>query len=118
MEHIFGDMAAEFEFDEEGMEYIDAPVTGLLRRKSDGAWFAFDCQTIIWGKLWHWTLVPLPGKVTDVVSALQDAGRARTGTWLSIVEDRRGSSASICRLVEIDASAVRPVIGSLRSWTT
>lgn len=111
----FGDIYEEFRFDEETLEYHDAPLSGWLRRKRDGAWFAFDCQPIILQKLWHWTLVPAASKSPDHVRVLSEAAQRKSGTWLSITEDRRTSATSFCRLVEMDAAVAPPMLPSVKS---
>lgn len=111
-ELVFGDMSEQFEFDEHALEYMDGPLSGRLKRKSDGASFAFDCQPIITGKLWHWTLVPAPNTSADLARVLSDAARSSTGSWMSITEDRRAKGTSICRLVRIKNSDARPVLGA------
>ena len=113
-EQTFGDMSDEFVFDEQGMDYVDGPLSGWLQRKRDGAWFACECQPVIADKLWHWTLVPVPSMELDIQRVLSAAAGAKTGSWLSITEDRRASTTSICRLVEIANSAALPVLGSVK----
>lgn len=110
----FGDITDEFEFDENSMDYLDGPLSGWLRSKSTGAWFAFDCQPIIDGRLWHWTLVPEKER-TDAGCVLEEAANRSTGYWLSIVEDRRSSRRSESRLVRIDNATARPVLLSARA---
>jgi hypothetical protein len=110
-ELVFGDMSEQFDFDEEGMDYVDGPLSGWLRRKTDGAWFAYECQPVIAGKLWHWTLVLVSGKGEDPRWVLQEASEAKSGTWQSITEDRRASQISLCRLVELDNRDAIPVLG-------
>src|SRR5262249_29095740 len=110
-EQIFGDMSEEFDFDDEGMEYIDGPLSGWMRRKRDGAWFAYDCQSIIADRLWHWVLVSAPKKSDDEALALVEATRAKGGAWVSIVEDRRSRTVSTCSLVSIESRAVDPLEG-------
>jgi hypothetical protein len=112
-EQVFGDMSEEFDFDEETMDYIDGPLSGWLRRKRDNAWFAFDCQPVIEGKLWHWTLVPVPDKSADVARVLAEAAKMKSGSWVSIIEDRRSERPGTCRLVIIENTAAAPVLGSV-----
>lgn len=112
-EQVFGDMSEQFEFDEDALDYMDGPLSGWLKRKSDGAWFAFDCQPMIIGKLWHWTLVPASKKSPELARVLSDAARSSSGSWLSITEDRRAKETSICRLVRIENIDARPVLASL-----
>lgn len=111
-EQTFGDMSEAFEFDEDDMEYLDGPLSGWIRRRSDGAWFAYECQPIIVGKLWHWTLVPAADKGSDPARVLSEAKRA---SWISVTEDRRATPTSVCRLVVIDdAPAVTTHSGKTR----
>ena len=114
-EQAFGDMSEEFEFEEEGMDYADGPLSGWLRRKRDGAWFAYDCQAIIPERLWHWTLVPVREKADDVARALADAARAKDGRWLSVIEDRRSSATSNCRAVPMEGPTTLPARGGIRA---
>ena len=113
-EQAFGDMSEEFDFEDEGMDYVDGPLSGWLRRKRDGAWFAYDCQPIIPERLWHWTLVPVPKKSDDVARALADAARAK-GQWLSVIEDRRSAATSTCRAVPMEGPTTFPVLGGVRA---
>ena len=112
-EHVFGDMSEEFDFDEDSMDHVDGPLSGWLRRKRDGAWFVYECQPVIAGKLWHWTLVPAPSKGPDPSMVLIAAADAKSGSWLSIIEDRRSSPTSCCRLVEIENRAAAPALGAM-----
>lgn len=112
-EKLLEDVSAEFEFDSDELEYYDAPISGWLRRKSDGALFAFECQPIIWSAAWHWTLVPAierKGDPTDVI----DARRRKRETWISVIEDRRVNSPSACRLVEMKAGTLIPLPAATR----
>ena len=110
----FNDISEEFDFDEETLEYCDAPLSGWLRRRRDGARFAFECRPIIWDKLWHWILVPAASKSQDHVRVLSEAAQRKQGTWLSITEDRRTRATSTCLLVEMDGVAP-PVSQLLKS---
>ena len=112
-EQLFEDMSDEFDFDEETMDYVDGPLSGWLRRKRDSAWFAFDCQPIIQRKLWHWTLVPAPNKSPNVAHVLTEAAKAKSGFWMSIIEDRRLDHRKNCHLVTIENKAAAPVLVSV-----
>lgn len=112
-EQTFGDMSEVFDFEQEGTDYLDGPLSGWVRRRADGAWFAFDCQPIIAAKLWHWTLVPAPNKEHDIQELLIGATRTKVGSWLSVIEDRRSSPTSMCHLVEMPSSAALPVFASV-----
>ncbi|MBX3208440.1 MAG: hypothetical protein KF764_25570 [Labilithrix sp.] len=116
-EQTFGDMSEVFDFEEEGTDFLDGPLSGWVRRKTDGAWFAYDCQPIIAGKLWHWTLVSAPNKEPDIQQVLIEAARTKLGSWLSITEDRRSSPTSMCHLVEMANSAAVPVLASVSDLT-
>lgn len=84
---VWSDICEHFEFIEEKLVYMDAPLEGFLRART-GELFAFRCAAIVAGCLWHWVLLPVEavGCVKDVFEA------ARTlppKEWVSIVEDRR-----------------------------
>jgi len=112
-EQTFGDMSEQFDFEEDGMDYLDGPLSGWLRRKRDGAWFAYDCQPIITDRLWHWTLIPVPKKSDDVARVLTDAKKAKDGQLLSVVEDRRLAATSTCRAVSMENKMALPLLGSI-----
>lgn len=99
-ELAFGDMSKLFDFEEERAEYLDGPISGWVRRREDGVWLAYDCQTIVPEKLWHWILVAAD-KGEDHQRVLAEAAARTTGSWLSVVEDRRSSDRSQCRLVTL-----------------
>jgi hypothetical protein len=82
-----------FEFVEERLVYVDAPLEGLLRAKT-GELFAFRCDSIIDHTLWHWTIVPAESLETAVADAFL-AAQKNPARWLSIVEDRRGEQERI-----------------------
>src|SRR5262245_59603887 len=107
---VFADVSEIYEFDDESLDYYDGPLSGWLKHRVTGEWFAFDCQPIIHGLLWHWTLVPAT-KTGDAGRVLGDARNASAGSWLSIVEDRR-AGAPQCRAVRIDNAIARPVLFS------
>jgi hypothetical protein len=81
MKSGFTDLAEEFEFDEPSVDYIDAPLSGWLRAKSSDQSFAFDCQIVVPGLVWHWTLVPVEER-GDVTQALSDAAARSSGYWI------------------------------------
>ena len=109
-ERVFGDFSEEFTFDEESLDYVDGPLSGWLRRKNDGAWFAFTCRPIVSERLWHWVLVPNPEARGDPEEVIAAMARKKVGQWLSVVEDRRASAASVCRLVSLDCADVQPPV--------
>jgi hypothetical protein len=113
-EHVFGDISDEFEFDEASMDYVDAPLSGWIQRKSDGQWFAFDCQPVVAQLVWHWTLVTTAVR-SDVREVLERAAAEKEGCWLSIIEDRRTSAESTCRLAPVENGKARPVVCSVRA---
>jgi hypothetical protein len=82
------DITEQFEFLEERLVYVDAPLEGLVRRKGGGN-FAFRCQAVIPGRLWHWVLVPVDSLETSVEVAFQRAVEDPPPEWCSVVEDRR-----------------------------
>jgi hypothetical protein len=104
----FGDVADLFEFDEEHLDYYDGPLRGWLRRKRDGAWFAYDCQLIIDETLWHWTLVAVASKEGEPADALVSAKR-QGAAWISLVEDRRLDEAIQCRMMPMPAGHAMPL---------
>jgi hypothetical protein len=66
--------------------YHDSPIDGWLRCNQCGRWFAFESETIVRDLLWHWVLVP----AERTVDAGEAIAAARSGWWLSVVEDPRG----------------------------
>ena len=89
MTGAFSDITDRYELLEEDLVYVDAPLEGFLRRRSDGALFAFRCRQLLGSLVFHWTLVPVDSTDADVSETF---GRAATTSWISIVEDRRTSS--------------------------
>jgi len=92
---VWKDILDEFEFLEEQLVYVDAPIEGFLRALKTGELFAFRCTQIVPGCLWHWVLLPAsPSHVT--VEAVFSAVRvAWPKEWISIVEDRRGEEPQL-----------------------
>ena len=85
---VWSDISDQFEFIEEQLVYVDAPLEGFLRGKT-GDLFAFRCTPIILGCLWHWVLLPVRA-VTSVKEVFEIARTNPPKKWVSIVEDRRG----------------------------
>jgi hypothetical protein len=113
-EQTFADLSELFEFEESTMDYYDGPLSGWMRSKQSGEWFAFDCQPIVWQMLWHWTLVAAAERI-DVLDTLQTAAAQPTGSWLSVVEDRRPGASTACRMCEMDNAVARPVVSAARA---
>jgi hypothetical protein len=86
MNESVADISEMFEFLEETLVYADAPLEGLLRRRADGALFAFRCSQLVGDLVFHWTLLPVDSPNADISEAF--AHGAET-TWISILEDRR-----------------------------
>lgn len=87
---VCSDVSEQFEFVEERLVYVDAPVEGVLRSK-DGEFFVFRCRSIIDGYLWHWVLLPVDSPDAPVDETFTAARSTPPGRWVSIVEDRRGA---------------------------
>lgn len=77
----------------------DAGTRPAQIRPKRRTWFAYDCEPLVKEKLWHWTLIPVRANGAD---------EAQGDSWLSVVEDRRSSATSTCRLVEISNSDALP----------
>lgn len=77
------DMSEKFVFLDESLEYVDQPVAGLARSKVSAQVYRFECVAILPDRLWHWKLWP------------KDVG-ASSQWLLSVVEDRRSQSQSVC----------------------
>ena len=86
---VWSDITDNFDFVEETLVYVDAPLEGLLRAKT-GELFAFRCKSIVDGALWHWVLLPVDSAHVTVADAFERARHEPAAAWLSIVEDRRG----------------------------
>ncbi len=86
---VCSDVSEQFEFDEDRLVYVDAPLEGIVRSRK-GESFAFRCRSIIDGYLWHWVLIPAASvdATTDQVFAAAKSSPPKH--WISIVEDRRG----------------------------
>jgi len=97
---ILTDVSEQFEFVDDTLVYVDAPIEGVVRSKT-GELFAFRCSTIVTGILWHWVLVPVASSEVSIAATFDEARKAAPPEWISIVEDRRGDSARVamCRLV-------------------
>lgn len=87
----WNDITDGFELLAGTLVYLDQPIEGHARARSgprSGALFAFRCEAIVDGCLWHWVLVPIASESVSVGEAFAD--QAHYPTWISILEDRRG----------------------------
>jgi hypothetical protein len=84
-----GDILSLYDFVEEELVYVDAPLEGFLRARDDNRRFAFVCEAIVPARLWHWTLMPVDESHADIEGIFARATREPPREWLSIVEDRR-----------------------------
>jgi hypothetical protein len=82
-----------FDFIDETIIYVDAPLEGFVRSKN-GVLYAFRVFEIIPAYLWHWVLVPAQSTSEPVSSAFFRAP-GPDDKWLSILEDRRGEMPRI-----------------------
>jgi len=85
---VWNDITDRFDFVEQTLVYVDAPLEGHLRAKS-GELFAFRCTSIVDGALWHWVLMPVDSIEVTAADACARARQDPALSWLSIVEDRR-----------------------------
>lgn len=93
MKHEYSeeDFLSDFEFDEESLVYVDAPLEGWLRHRSTGDWFAFRTVELLGKALVHWCLVPYERpqerwRLPEIDRVLHEH---RT-EWISVLEDGRG----------------------------
>lgn len=77
----------DFVFEEQSLVYDNGPLMGFLRR-NDGARFAFFCDTVIDGKLYHWSLIPAQTG-DDPMQVARHALTGQPALWISVIEDRR-----------------------------
>lgn len=89
----WSEITDHFQFVEERLVYVDAPLEGLLRAKT-GELFAFRVVMIIDHTLWHWVIVPVDSLETEVADAFL-AAQKKPSRWLSVVEDQRGDEQRI-----------------------
>jgi hypothetical protein len=107
---VWNDISEHFDFIEDKLVYVDAPLQGLLRAKT-GELFAFRCTAVVRGCLWHWVLLPVASSEAIVDDTFERARQAPPERWVSIVEDRRGGESRVAaaelagRKHEIPASA-------------
>jgi hypothetical protein len=104
----FADVTDVFEFDSSSMAYHDGPWAGWMRSRDTGDWYAFVVQFVVSDCVWHWILVR-GSKDESHTKVIEQALAARSGPWVSIVEDRRGDRMDACRMQELDLSVARPV---------
>ncbi len=86
------DFLADYEFDEERLVYVDAPLQGWLKHRTTQEWFAFDVEVLIPHRLWHWRCVPFDRQAEDPVPEVEAVFAGHSGAWLSVLEDARGDS--------------------------
>ena len=82
------DITEEFEFLEETVTYIDAPLDGFVRNRS-GELFAFQRVTVVADAIWHWALVPARSDTLRVADVFRVAREAKSVDWISGLEDAR-----------------------------
>jgi hypothetical protein len=92
--HDLADVTDHFEFIDETLVHVDAPLEGVVRAKS-GELYAFRVVTLVDGCLWHWILLPVDSAAADVRSTFDAARTAVPDRWLSIIEDRRGPASRV-----------------------
>jgi hypothetical protein len=105
MEMTISDILENYEFEEETLIYVDAPLAGWMRDRITGVRYAFECINIVEGLLWHWSLVPDNG---DGTSYFDSKKIEQYRVWLSIVEDRRGGVPYKFTSAELQFSKVKP----------
>jgi hypothetical protein len=91
---VYSDVSDQFEFIEEKLVYVDAPLEGIVRAKT-GELFAFRCSPIVAGYLWHWVLLPVESTEAAIDETFAKARKSPPDRWISIVEDRRGDEPRI-----------------------
>ncbi|MBA3398072.1 MAG: hypothetical protein H0T89_35935 [Deltaproteobacteria bacterium] len=104
---VFGDITDRFEFDNDLLVYVDAPLEGVAIELTTSRRFAFSVFAIVPDQLWHWVLVPEQFGFLVLRSkprAPDDMWRTVNFTeleWLSVVEDAREepSRLSMARLI-------------------
>lgn len=112
----FSDITDMYEFVEERLVYVDGPVEGILRSRSDGSLFACRCQELLGGLVFHWALVPVDSpsvEVSEAFKVLESVGGVDSTLWISILEDRRGSQATF---VVVELPPEKYMFSS--SWTS
>jgi len=91
---VYSDVSEQFEFIEEKLVYVDAPLEGIVRAKTGGL-FAFRCSPIVTGYLWHWVLLPVESAEASIDETFAKVKEAPPDRWISIVEDRRGDQPRV-----------------------
>jgi hypothetical protein len=89
------DMSERFDFVEEALVYVDAPLEGLVRHKATGELFAFRCHPVIQHCVWCWVLLPVEGTAAVVASAFEHARAEPSQRWLSAIEDKRSADSQV-----------------------
>jgi hypothetical protein len=105
MEVTAGDILDHYDFEEDTLVYVDAPLAGWMRDKTTGVRYSFECMSIVDGLLWHWALVPDSG---DGKSHFDHGKADGHNTWRSIVEERRDGLPYKFTSVELRFSKVKP----------
>lgn len=95
-------------FQEGELEYVDGPIEGFAEFAPTKRRYAFRCQQVLQGRLWHWILLPASDEDgTAVEMIFRRARSSPPATWLSLLEDRRTAQHRVTG-VEFHGSGVRP----------
>lgn len=81
------DITQCFEFLEDKLVYVDAPLEGFLR-SARGDVFAFRCRELASEDAWEWVLVLTQGTASTVAEIFRVAKKHAPTTWLTIRESR------------------------------
>jgi hypothetical protein len=108
------DFFSNFEFEQSTLEYNDAPLSGFLICKVCQRRYAFVCEAVIPGLLFHWKIVIAPPG-DDPRAALVAVALVEEGAWLSVTEDHRTGQEQIVA-VRIANVKARPVALTSRQW--
>jgi len=90
----YANILERFEFIDETLVYVDAPLEGVVRDKTGGL-FAFRCSAIVHGYLWHWVLLPVASSAASIEDTFEAARAAPPEAWISVVEDRRAGQPRV-----------------------
>jgi len=95
------DISSLFDFEENSLDYVDAPLAGWLTSRDTGERFAFRCLSVLSNRIWHWSLVSASAATVDEAFNLSEADSRE---WLSILEDRRGDGVilSIAKIAPVE----------------
>ncbi|MES2637936.1 MAG: barstar family protein [Myxococcota bacterium] len=91
----WADLQDGFEFLEEVPAYLHAPLQGLVRERRTGACFAYECQTLVKGRLWHWVMIPAVPAGVEAALVFGSAEAVPPERWLSITEDHRAGTSTL-----------------------